>query len=203
MEALAQIRPKWESAGRWPCDPLPFSLKSEQPPEPSQWQAQQPSPCSATTPPKPAKNDSIIIEYLVTDVDAEFARLEDSLEDIGLEPTAMPWGNRSTLFRDPDGNLVNLFSRPHPERAGTLVTSSASSERSPPDASDCPRTLATRSSSSPSTKPTSSRASNSPSTVARPRPTPRTATRHSARSVAPAFAEKPADSSSLHVPGTQ
>jgi hypothetical protein len=21
----------------------------------------------------------------------------------------MPWGNRSVLFRDPDGNLVNLF----------------------------------------------------------------------------------------------
>ena len=21
----------------------------------------------------------------------------------------MPWGNRSILFRDPDGNLVNLF----------------------------------------------------------------------------------------------
>ena len=21
----------------------------------------------------------------------------------------MPWGNRSFLFRDPDGNLVNLF----------------------------------------------------------------------------------------------
>jgi hypothetical protein len=21
----------------------------------------------------------------------------------------MPWGNRSTMFRDPDGNLVNLF----------------------------------------------------------------------------------------------
>ncbi|WP_331460662.1 VOC family protein [Arthrobacter sp. zg-Y750] len=29
-----------------------------------------------------------------------------------LEPATMPWGNRSTLFRDPDGNLVNLFSRP-------------------------------------------------------------------------------------------
>ncbi|MFE4836295.1 VOC family protein, partial [Arthrobacter sp. NPDC056691] len=29
-----------------------------------------------------------------------------------LEPTTMPWGNTSTLFRDPDGNLVNLFSRP-------------------------------------------------------------------------------------------
>jgi hypothetical protein len=22
---------------------------------------------------------------------------------------AMPWGNRSLLFRDPDGNLVNFF----------------------------------------------------------------------------------------------
>jgi len=29
-----------------------------------------------------------------------------------LPPSTMPWGNRSTLFRDPDGNLVNLFSRP-------------------------------------------------------------------------------------------
>ena len=25
------------------------------------------------------------------------------------EPTTMPWGNRSLLFRDPDGNLVNPF----------------------------------------------------------------------------------------------
>ena len=24
-------------------------------------------------------------------------------------PTTMPWGNRALLFRDPDGNLVNLF----------------------------------------------------------------------------------------------
>jgi hypothetical protein len=24
-------------------------------------------------------------------------------------PTTMPWGNRSLLFRDPDGNLVNFF----------------------------------------------------------------------------------------------
>jgi predicted enzyme related to lactoylglutathione lyase len=62
--------------------------------------------------PRPASNDSIIIEFLVTDVDAEFARLHDVLEDIVLQPTTMPWGNRSTLFRDPDGNLVNLFSRP-------------------------------------------------------------------------------------------
>jgi predicted enzyme related to lactoylglutathione lyase len=62
--------------------------------------------------PQPAVNNSIIIEFLVEDVDAEFARLHDVLDDVALPPTTMPWGNRSTLFRDPDGNLVNLFSRP-------------------------------------------------------------------------------------------
>jgi predicted enzyme related to lactoylglutathione lyase len=62
--------------------------------------------------PRPGKNDSVIIEFLVADVDAEFARLKGFLEDVVLEPTTMPWGNRSALFRDPDGNLVNLFSRP-------------------------------------------------------------------------------------------
>jgi len=62
--------------------------------------------------PQPGKNDSVIIEFLVADVDAEFARLKDFLEDVVLEPTTMPWGNRSALFRDPDGNMVNLFSRP-------------------------------------------------------------------------------------------
>lgn len=61
--------------------------------------------------PKPGSNDTIIIEFLVVDVDAEFARLRDVLDDIVLEPTTMPWGNRSALFRDPDGNLVNLFAR--------------------------------------------------------------------------------------------
>jgi predicted enzyme related to lactoylglutathione lyase len=62
--------------------------------------------------PKPGENDSVIIEFLVADVDAEFARLKDFLEDVVLEPTTMPWGNRSALFCDPDGNVVNLFSRP-------------------------------------------------------------------------------------------
>jgi uncharacterized glyoxalase superfamily protein PhnB len=61
---------------------------------------------------QPASNRSVILEFEVDDVDAEFARLKDALHDIVLEPTTMPWGNRSTLFRDPDGNLVNLYSRP-------------------------------------------------------------------------------------------
>lgn len=32
--------------------------------------------------------------------------------DVVLAPTTMPWGNRSALVRDPDGNVVNLFRRP-------------------------------------------------------------------------------------------
>lgn len=62
--------------------------------------------------PRPGANASVVIEFVVADVDAEFARLHDELDDVVLRPTTMPWGNRSTLFRDPDGNLVNLFSRP-------------------------------------------------------------------------------------------
>ena len=62
--------------------------------------------------PRPASNDSIIVEFQVDDVDAEFSRLQP--DDVVLPPTTMPWGNRSTLFRDPDGNLVNLFARPTP-----------------------------------------------------------------------------------------
>jgi predicted enzyme related to lactoylglutathione lyase len=56
-----------------------------------------------------ADNHSVIIEFRVDDVDAEHARLQDLVETWVLEPTTMPWGNRSILFRDPDGNLVNLF----------------------------------------------------------------------------------------------
>ncbi|MGD0068437.1 MAG: hypothetical protein ABSB76_34030 [Streptosporangiaceae bacterium] len=31
------------------------------------------------------------------------------IEDFVTELTTMPWGNRSLLFRDPDGYLVNFF----------------------------------------------------------------------------------------------
>ncbi|MFP3591098.1 VOC family protein [Chryseobacterium sp. SIMBA_038] len=59
---------------------------------------------------QPAQNRSVIIEFLVDDVDKEFERLRDFLSShIVQEPTTMPWGNKSLLFRDPDGNLVNFF----------------------------------------------------------------------------------------------
>jgi catechol 2,3-dioxygenase-like lactoylglutathione lyase family enzyme len=59
---------------------------------------------------RPADNHTAILEFRVGDVDAEFNRLSEVLTGaIVQEPTTMPWGNRSLLFRDPDGNLVNFF----------------------------------------------------------------------------------------------
>ncbi|NNC14008.1 VOC family protein [Planctomonas sp. JC2975] len=62
--------------------------------------------------PAPGHPSGIIIEFLVDDVDDEFARLRPNPDDVALPPTTMPWGNRSAVFRDPDGNTVNLFTRP-------------------------------------------------------------------------------------------
>jgi predicted enzyme related to lactoylglutathione lyase len=58
---------------------------------------------------EPAANRSAIIEFIVDDVDSEYERLREQLSEVVTEPTTMPWGNRALLFRDPDGNLVNLF----------------------------------------------------------------------------------------------
>lgn len=54
-------------------------------------------------------NRSAILEFIVEDVDSEYARLREHVPEMVTEPTTMPWGNRALLFRDPDGNLVNLF----------------------------------------------------------------------------------------------
>jgi catechol 2,3-dioxygenase-like lactoylglutathione lyase family enzyme len=65
---------------------------------------------------QPAQNRTVIIEFKVDDVDKEFQRLSDYLqENIIQKPTMMPWGNKSFLFRDPDGNLVNFFTPATPE----------------------------------------------------------------------------------------
>ncbi|MER7931316.1 MULTISPECIES: VOC family protein [unclassified Streptomyces] len=58
---------------------------------------------------RPADNRSVILEFLVDDVDRVHRNLADVVTDFVTEPTTMPWGNRSLLFRDPDGNLVNFF----------------------------------------------------------------------------------------------
>jgi catechol 2,3-dioxygenase-like lactoylglutathione lyase family enzyme len=63
-----------------------------------------------------ADNHTAIIEFLVRDVDAEYRRLAELIKNsLVQEPTTMPWGNRSLLFRDPDGNLVNFFTPVTPQ----------------------------------------------------------------------------------------
>ena len=58
---------------------------------------------------RPADNHNVITEFLVDDVDRVHQNLTGFVTDFVNEPTTMPWGNRSLLFRDPDGNLVNFF----------------------------------------------------------------------------------------------
>ncbi len=58
------------------------------------------------------RNRSAVLEFTVADVDAERARLHPVVSDWVREPTDQEWGNRSMLFRDPDGNLVNVYSPP-------------------------------------------------------------------------------------------
>jgi len=58
---------------------------------------------------RPADNHTVILEFYVDDVDHEYERLQGVVRDIVQVPTTQPWGNRSLLFRDPDGNLVNFF----------------------------------------------------------------------------------------------
>ena len=63
-----------------------------------------------------SQNRSAIIEFLVDDVEKDYERLAGFLQPyIVQKPTTMPWGNKSLLFRDPDGNLVNLFTPVTPE----------------------------------------------------------------------------------------
>lgn len=58
-----------------------------------------------------------IIEFITSDVDAIYARLLTRLKpSLIQEPTTTPWGNRSLLFRDPDGNMVNFFTPVTPEK---------------------------------------------------------------------------------------
>ena len=58
---------------------------------------------------EPAANKSIIIEFFVENVDDNYDVIKGLTNEIVQKPTTMPWGNRSLLFRDPDGNLINFF----------------------------------------------------------------------------------------------
>jgi catechol 2,3-dioxygenase-like lactoylglutathione lyase family enzyme len=56
-----------------------------------------------------ARNRSAILEFRVTDVDREYARLQPLVKTWVKKPSTQPWGTRSVYFRDPDGNLVDFY----------------------------------------------------------------------------------------------
>lgn len=59
---------------------------------------------------KAGENRTTIIEFITADVDQIYQEQSAFLAPyLVQEPKTMPWGNRSLLFRDPDGNLVNFF----------------------------------------------------------------------------------------------
>lgn len=49
--------------------------------------------------------------FEVQDVDAEFARLNGLEVEVVKPPQTHPWGSRSAWFRDPDGNILDFYSR--------------------------------------------------------------------------------------------
>ena len=79
-----------------------------------------------------ADNRTVIIEFLVPDVDADHERIVGLGPAVSVvqPPTTMPWGNRSLLLRDPDGNLVNLFT-PVTAEAVARLTAAGAAGRAP------------------------------------------------------------------------
>lgn len=67
--------------------------------------------CRATAKAGRPRQDEAILDFLVDDVDAEFPRIAALGAEWVLLPATQPWGSRSMIFRDPSGNLVNVFSR--------------------------------------------------------------------------------------------
>jgi predicted enzyme related to lactoylglutathione lyase len=59
----------------------------------------------------PDRRPEVILDFLVDDVDAEYERIRALGVEWVLRPATQPWGNRSMIFRDPEGNLINVFSR--------------------------------------------------------------------------------------------
>ena len=56
-----------------------------------------------------AKNESVVLQFRVGDVDQEYRRLQGLVKTWVKPPTTQPWGTRSVYFRDPDGNLVDFY----------------------------------------------------------------------------------------------
>lgn len=65
----------------------------------------------AARPACPYRREEFMLDFEVSDIGAEHERIAAIGVDWVLPPTVQPWGNSSMIFRDPVGNLINVFSR--------------------------------------------------------------------------------------------
>ena len=56
-------------------------------------------------------NRTVMLEFEVADVDAEYARVQRLGVEIVKAVTTQEWGNRAFYFRDPDDNLINFYTK--------------------------------------------------------------------------------------------
>jgi hypothetical protein len=97
----------------------------------------------------------VIIAILLNDVDRVNRNLTGFVEDLVNEPTAIPRGNRSLLFRDPDGNLVNFFTpSPQPPSRSTPADNSVARMLPRPGTPDDPKVPGERAGHRRPTRPT-------------------------------------------------
>jgi predicted enzyme related to lactoylglutathione lyase len=66
--------------------------------------------CGATPERAPRSGESIL-DFRTQDVDQAYARIDRLGVEWVLPPTTQPWGDRAMMLRDPEGHLVNIFSR--------------------------------------------------------------------------------------------
>jgi predicted enzyme related to lactoylglutathione lyase len=59
---------------------------------------------------RPARRGEVILDFAADDVDGEYPRIRTLGVRWVLPPVTQPWGNRSMMFADPEGNLINVFS---------------------------------------------------------------------------------------------
>jgi predicted enzyme related to lactoylglutathione lyase len=58
-----------------------------------------------------AGHGNFTIAFEVENVDAEYERIQSFPVELVKPPQTHPWGARAFWFRDPDGNILDLFSR--------------------------------------------------------------------------------------------
>ena len=64
----------------------------------------------AACPQCPRHRAQVILDFRAGDVDAEYRRITGLGVDWVTPPTTQLWGNRTMIFRDPAGTLINVFS---------------------------------------------------------------------------------------------